>query len=296
MRTIPAAMQAKLDAGAGTFCACWRVDPVKGAPLGFTEHDCDITFGGVTFEASSGFEASAIERSLGLAIDNASASGALRSDRITEADIRRGRYDGAEFRLWLVDWSDTSSRLLTFRGEIGEITRGALAFEAEIRGLSEKLNRPVGRRFLHVCDAQLGDARCGVNADRAAFKGIGTVTNATDRRGFEASGLSAFETSWFADGTLTWINGANSGSLMGVRTHISIDGRAELELDSDPVDAPELGDTFAVVAGCDKRASTCREKFLNIVNFRGFPHIPGENWISAYPVDGGVYQGGTRRG
>ncbi|QIE54504.1 DUF2163 domain-containing protein [Pikeienuella piscinae] len=296
MRTIPAQMQEKLDNGASTFCACWRIDPVNGEPLGFTDHDRDLTFDDLTFEASSGFDANAIERSLGLAIDNTAATGALRSERLTEADIRRGRYDGAEFRLWLVDWSDVSSRILTFRGEIGEITRGDLAFEVEIRGLSEKLNRPVGRRFLRVCDAQLGDLRCGVNADKAVFSGGGTVASVADRRSFEADGLGVFETNWFADGALTWTGGANSGSLMGVRTHIFDGGRARLELDRDPVDAPAVGDTFSVVAGCDKRASTCRDKFQNLKNFRGFPHIPGDNWITSYPADGGVYQGGSRRG
>lgn len=294
MRTVPKAMQDKLDSGVTTFCACWRIDPGTGPALGFTEHDEDITFDGVKFEASSGFSASAIERSLGLSIDNASASGALRSDRISEADIRRGRFDGAAFRLWLVDWTDPSSRLLTFRGEIGEITRGALAFEAEIRGLSERLNRPIGRRFLRVCDATLGDSRCRVGVDRPEFKGEGAVLGATDRRSLVVSGIEGFEPHWFANGELTWTSGANTQSKMGVRAHRASDGGVVLELDRNPVDAPEPGDTFVVVAGCDKRLSTCREKFQNAVNFRGFPYAPGDNWLTAYPVDGEVYQGGAR--
>lgn len=56
------------------------------------------------------------------------------------------------------------------------------------------------------------------------------------------------------------------------------------------------GDVFDVVAGCDKRKETCAAKFSNLVNFRGFPFMPGENWVTAYPVDGQAYQGGSRLG
>lgn len=296
MRDIPASMQAQLDSGATTFCSCWRIDRKGGVPLGFTDHDESIEFDGVVFEASSGFSASAIERSLGLAIDNAAASGALRSARIDEEDIVRGRYDGAEVSLWQVDWTDPESRLLTFRGEIGEITRGALAFEAEIRGLSERLNRPVGRYFLPVCDAILGDGRCGVDIAPATVRGAGVVETVDDRRTFVVSGLADFQSDWFIDGALTWTGGANSGDEMRVRRQAGSGGQVRLEVDRDPVSAPVAGDAFDVIAGCNKTAGQCRAKFNNFRRFRGFPYIPGESAVAAYPVDGGVYDGGSRNG
>jgi uncharacterized phage protein (TIGR02218 family) len=40
-----------------------------------------------------------------------------------------------------------------------------------------------------------------------------------------------------------------------------------------------VGDAFRIAAGCDKRFSTCREKFANAVNFRGFPHMPGNDFV-----------------
>jgi uncharacterized phage protein (TIGR02218 family) len=46
------------------------------------------------------------------------------------------------------------------------------------------------------------------------------------------------------------------------------------------------GDTFVVTAGCDKRFATCRDRFANGVNFRGFPHIPGNDFVVRYPVSG----------
>jgi uncharacterized phage protein (TIGR02218 family) len=46
------------------------------------------------------------------------------------------------------------------------------------------------------------------------------------------------------------------------------------------------GDTFTVTAGCDKHFDTCVAKFNNAVNFRGFPHIPGNDFVVRYPVSG----------
>jgi uncharacterized phage protein (TIGR02218 family) len=46
------------------------------------------------------------------------------------------------------------------------------------------------------------------------------------------------------------------------------------------------GDRFRVIAGCNKTAAACRSKFSNFLNFRGFPHIPGEDWLASYPVPG----------
>ena len=39
------------------------------------------------------------------------------------------------------------------------------------------------------------------------------------------------------------------------------------------------GDTFRIQAGCDKQFTTCRAKFANVANFRGFPHVPGNDFL-----------------
>jgi uncharacterized phage protein (TIGR02218 family) len=45
-----------------------------------------------------------------------------------------------------------------------------------------------------------------------------------------------------------------------------------------------VGDRVRLVAGCDRRDETCRGKFRNFMNFRGFPHVPDEDWITAWPA------------
>jgi hypothetical protein len=59
----------------------------------------------------------------------------------------------------------------------------------------------------------------------------------------------------------------------------------------------KAGDTFRVTAGCDRTHATCRAKFRNAVNFRGFPHMPGNDFIIRMPqqgepgLDGGSFFG-----
>nr|WP_325048889.1 phage BR0599 family protein [Rhodophyticola porphyridii] len=48
-------------------------------------------------------------------------------------------------------------------------------------------------------------------------------------------------------------------------------------------------------AGCDKRMETCRLKFNNLLNFRGFPDIPGDDWLMSYPARTNARDGGSRR-
>lgn len=48
-------------------------------------------------------------------------------------------------------------------------------------------------------------------------------------------------------------------------------------------------------ATCDKRWLTCRQTFDNALNFQGFPDIPGDDFLTAYPTVGGGHDGGSRR-
>ena len=47
-------------------------------------------------------------------------------------------------------------------------------------------------------------------------------------------------------------------------------------------EAPAPGTALQLIAGCDKRFETCRDRFANAVNFRGFPHMPGRDFVFSY--------------
>lgn len=294
MRALDPALQARLESGATTLCSCWRIDRRDGRALGFTDHDRALSFDGVTFEAASAVDASAVEAAAGLAADGLEMAGALRSDAIDAGDVARGLFDGATVRRWLVDWRAPEARALTFSGALGEISQSGGRFRAQVEGPAAALNRPLGRAFLAVCDASLGDARCGVDIDAPAFRGAGAVT-ALEGDVLRVAGLDAFAAGWFARGRLIWTSGANAGFESAVREDDG-DAARRLSLWTEPHGSVAVGDGFEIVAGCDKRAATCREKFANFINFRGFPHMPGDDWITAYPAAGEVNDGGSLRG
>lgn len=294
MRRIEPELQARLDSGATTLCRCWKIRRRDGVDLGFTDHDVSLRFGGVTFEAESGLDASALQTANGLSVDNGQARGALSSDAISEDDIRVGLYDAAEIWQWLVDWRRPDLRVLMFRGHLGEIRRTDGSFEVELRGLAERLNVPVGRSILRTCDRVLGDAKCGVDRTQPSFSAEVVAGSESSGVRIVCAGLGTFAPRWFAQGAVTWLDGANAGRAQTIRSDSSVGGQRILELWQEPGRPLQPGDRLKVVAGCDKRADTCRKKFNNILNFRGFPHIPGEDWVTAYPKEGFVHDGSSR--
>lgn len=289
MKTLPAGLQAHLDSGATTMCYCWRVVRKDGVTLGFTEHDNDLVFLSTTFEASAGFSATQVSSSLGLNVDNLDVAGAMQSDHITEPDLTAGRYDDAKVELWYVNFTDVSQRTLVLKGNLGEVKQSGIAFTAELRSLTNRLNQKQGRKFQRTCDAVFGDARCKFN--KASVTETGTITVSSSPRSFRASGLSA-ATDFYSRGVLTWLTGPNAGAAYDVKTHTNSSGVVTVELWTPCPYAPVVGNTFTIVAGCKQDFDTCKTKFNNIANFQGFPHIPGNDIIYKTPSQGGSNQGG----
>lgn len=283
-----------LETGTTGVARCWRVTRGDGAEFGFTDHDCDLVFEGTTFRAGTGLSATALSQTTGLSVDNTEAVGALSDAAITEEDIFAGRFDGAAVEAWLVQWAAPVNRVLQFRGSIGEITRAKGAFSAELRGLAEQMNKPTGRVFQRGCEAVLGDASCGFDLTTPGYVAEAPVRT-SDGRVFTFDGLAGFEPRWFERGTMRVISGAGEG-LSGVVKLDRLNGELrDVELwDGLRVEVVP-GDMVRLTAGCDKRMDTCRLKFLNLVNFRGFPDIPGDDWQVAHPSRLSARSGGSRR-
>lgn len=294
MRVLPPELKARLESGATTLCRCWQIKRADGVVLGFTDHDLDLTFGGVVFRAGTGLDASALQSGTGLSVDNAQAMGALSDAAVNEDDIRAGRFDRAGVWQLLVDWSRPDLRILMFRGEIGEIRRRDQAFEVELRGLEETLNVPVGRSILRTCDRTLGDKKCGVDLSRPEFRVAAEVVSHLGTR-ITVSTASRAD-GWFRGGFVAWESGLNAGLTAPIKSDRAAGGTRVVDLWIEPPFPISVGDGLVLVAGCDKHAETCRVKFANFLNFRGFPSIPGEDWVTAYPKAGGKHDGQSLRG
>ncbi len=286
-------LNAHLAGGVTEVARCWRVTRKDGVRLGFTDHDCPLSFDGTVFKADSGLSAAALSQTTGLSVDNTEAVGALSDVSITEGDIAAGRFDGAEVEAWLVQWQAPENRVLQFRGSFGELERQAGGFRAELRGLAEAMNRRMGRVYQRHCSAVLGDGACRFDLSTPGYAFEGSVDQVDEGRVLLFAGLDSFEPRWFERGRLTVLNGPATGLVAVIKNDRYAEEVRRVELWEALRADLSSGDVVRLEAGCDKRMETCRLKFSNLLNFQGFPDIPGDDWIMAYPgrgsaaVDGG---------
>jgi uncharacterized phage protein (TIGR02218 family) len=291
MRDIPANLAAHLAGGATTLARCWTLTRRDGVLLAFTDHDRDLTIAGVTYAAQSGLEASQVSAELGLAVTGGEVIGALTSAALRETDIARGLYDGARIETFIINWADPSARMRLDVLEIGEIRRGETAFVAEVRTLSHAYDEERGRVLTLRCGADLGDARCKVSVPSYTV----TVAGGDGRRTFLVGDVAAFAAGAFTAGRARFVGGANDGFVVEIRQHTLEGGLAALEMWLETPAAAASGDGIEIRPGCDKSYATCRDRFANALNFRGFPHIPGNELLAriAGPDSGMAMDGGS---
>lgn len=219
MRQIPEEMAARIESGAATLCHAWRVTRADGLQWGFTDHDRTLEVDGTACSPVEGFEAGARDGEAGFEPGSLTLGGLVTEDEggLTEVAIDAGLFDRACVELWRVDWMRPDLKVRLWVGRVRTLRRDGGQLTVELEGPLAALDRRIGRTYGRLCDARLGDGRCGVDTD--AHAGV----------------------------------------------------------------------------ACDKRWGTCVETFANEVNFRGFPDIPGDDFIAARPVDGARHDGRSRR-
>jgi uncharacterized phage protein (TIGR02218 family) len=291
MKLLDPAFAAQVASGATTLATCWRISRSDGAVFGFTDHDLALAFDGTSFLPSTGLDGGEQSRKLGAQVDTSDVVGIISSAAIAEDDILLGRFDGALVETFRVDWRDVATRDLVSRTTIGEITREDGSFRAELRSGQQAINIVRGRLYQSLCDAMLGDSRCGIDLADPLYRAEAAVIAIRDRYRLEIDGVAGFDDNWFGFGTATWSAGRRLGLADQILQHSRV-GTADIFSFAAPVgDWVAVGDALVAQAGCDRRFPTCRGKFGNAVNFRGFPHIPGNDAILTYPRPGSVLDG-----
>ncbi len=259
-----------------TIALCWRLERRDGVTLGFTTHDRDLRIGGLAYRATPGLLPSSITLSDGFDLDTLDVEGALTSDAITAADLKAGRWDGAAVFVFMVDWAAPDGETLAIaRGELGEVSIRGDAFEAELKGPTMVLDRPVVEQTSPECRARLGDKRCRI--DLAVRTRFARIVAATAEDEFELDATASDGA--YRYGRLRWLTGANSG----LESAIMGSTGANVTLRDPPVGTVAAGDLVELVEGCDRRLATCAGRFSNALNFRGEPHLPGMDLLTRYP-------------
>lgn len=278
MKTVSPALAAHLGSECATLATLVKITRVDGVVLGFTSHDNNLVVAGVTYQAATAFTASALESRMGLSTDNLDVFGLLDSTGISEADLNAGLYDHARVDVYMCNWADISQGTMQMRrGWLGEIKISNGSYQAELRGLTDLLQRPIGHVITPECRHNLGDDACTLHL--ATLTATGNVTSAASKTVF--TDLARAESAGVFDyGLLTWTSGANNGLKMDVKA-FAAGGTFTLWLPMP--NAVSVGDSYSVTQGCDKRFTTCKNTFNNAVNFGGFPHLPGIDKMLDYP-------------
>lgn len=272
-----------------TVCYMWRITRKDGVIKRFTAHNRDVTWNGDVYKACSSFDASEVESTRGMAVDNLEVAGILDTADISREDLFLGKYDYAKVEIFIVDWLNTTTQRHILRvGTIGEVRIGHTQFFAELRGLLQRAQVKFGPIYTATCRATLGDAQCKVNLAGFTYAGLAVSEVINDRRFKTNSSLpaSAQVNNWFRYGTVTFTSGPNNTLIGEVKKSTftaSGPGITEFELWQAMPFTVAAGHLFTAVAGCNKQEDICVTKFANLVNFRGFPHIPGLDKALIYP-------------
>ena len=274
MRPITPNLNAHLQGEVTTLATCWKITRTDGVVKTFTDLDSDIVFASLTYLSIAGFTPSSVETKDNFSVDNVEVQGMFQSGYITAPDLLAGKYDFAEVEIFIVNYMDISQgRMLLRRGRLGEVTMQKDTFIAELRGLAENLQQTIGELYQPSCRAILGDSEC--KKVLTSFTFTGTVTTVTSGLIFTSNALTQ-AAGYFTGGQITWTSGNNNGLKMEVKEFAN----KQVVLAQAMPYAIQVGNSFQIVAGCDKTHQTCISKFNNIINFRGEPFVPGTDAIS----------------
>lgn len=259
---------------------CWmlRLDLNDGTVLGFTDHDQLLDFdlgddaGSVSYRPDQGMQVSNVQTGTGLDAGNFEATFPIaQSPRpITRAAIDGGRFNRCKARLFEVVWSNLAAGPRKFLlGNAGEWRIEGDKAICEVRDQRDRLNQTAGRQIQNQCDADYADQ---VECFATPTELVGTVTAVVSAMKFSVSFTGSYADGFFDKGKVIGLTGGNAGLGAPIWTWAAT---GAIELVYPLTVAPAIGETFTVRDGCALTRAACMAHG-QILNFRGFPDVPGQ--------------------
>jgi uncharacterized phage protein (TIGR02218 family) len=284
--TLPVkqSLMSLLDSSTRYLATLWKLARTDGVTQYFTDHDAALIFEGQTYLPACGFNASARQKTGGLNPQNLDMVGYIDNDELDHDDLRAGRFREAEVTEYVVDFRyPFAGAIITNTYWVTDVAFSDGVWTASLAGLSRWLQHAVGKVYTRNCRHIFGDSMCKLNTATFTTTGTVSLTNASSPRAvFESDspGVISLGANYFANGSIHWLSGLNNGLRMEVKASTNW-GEFTTQLPL-PYDVT-VGDVFTVYAGCDKTMNQCINKFDNMVNFGGFPFVPGTDRMIQYP-------------
>ncbi len=243
-----------------------------------TNSDVQFAYNGNTFLANSVLvDGLKYKAAVGLEVDQQRITvSALSTDTIGGVPflqaLRDGAFDGCEIERDRVFFSDKIGGTLVggvmlFKGRLGTIDNiGRTTAELTVNSDLVLLDIDMPRNLYQpTCVHTLYDSGCTLSKGSFSFSGVVGGGSTVNTIFWSGASLN------YQQGTITFTSGVNSGV---TATVVSAVAGSSLTLAYPLQNAPTAGDTFSVAFGCDHTQVTCKNKFNNAANFRGFPYVP----------------------
>lgn len=275
MKNVSPAMRLELRKEITTLCRLWRITPIDGSTLYFTDLDRDLVYGGNTYVSTNTFQASAVQTTINSAASNLEVTILLDDASILNyMGIQRGSVSSAACELELVSYTNLAAGgIMLFTGNIGDITEptvdGAIL---SMMGNLGRVSAQIGEVYTPFCRADFGDSRCTFPVETVTFPF--TITALGGSMAFASDDLDGKEINQFTLGSVKWLTGANTGSAQEV---VGNSDTGDVRLFFRPPSPMQLGDTGEIVQGCAKTVSAC-VGYSNKPNYRGEPEVPGDSY------------------
>lgn len=283
MKTITPQLQAEIEDGRLAYII--KITLSNGTSHGYTNHDRPLTVDSFTYQPGAGLTRIVLNAKGTSEVSNQDIESAWTVD-INEEAALNGVYDDALVVFSWVSWAHPEyGALEIFRGNIAMLSWTDAGFRAEIHNAVRRLQNPIGSLVTPYCRHKLGDTNDsnkstpgGCNVNLTSYTFTGTVsTILTNKRKFIFTGPASSQSdTYFSTGVLTFTNGLNNGLVVDVKQHTVDSYGSQFEFYVPTIFDIQVGDTFSVIAGCDKSVDACKTKFNNVVNFGGFPHLNAE--------------------
>ncbi len=298
MRYISPTNLTYLDGAFQTLCLIIKMTLRNGDVRGFTDLDVDITVSSVLYRAKMGIAVSAMRWTNKLENEKTELRGnfSALTGGLTEAEAREGLYNEAEVEISLVRWDTAALVAPLKKGLLCNFTPAGAGYTAEVSSLAYKLSKKlIVEEVTFDCTAELGDARCTASA---GFGSDGVITSWVNASSFVATG---FFGAWGLSDEII------GGKLILIGTPYdwfknkikSFDSGSDTFVFWKPFPAGAVGGNYDFTAylGCDLKPTTCKDRFNNLVNYRGFHFVPDKDetaiYVNRYSDDGAGYVAGS---
>ena len=214
MKTLPVGLAAHIAGGTTTLADLLKITRTDGTVFAFTSAANDVTISSVLYKSAQGLNISSLEASAGLNVDNLELSTLDDGTVFTKLDVLSGRWLNADFVISRYNWSNPADGVdVRMVGTIGEVRLHRGYVTAELRGLQQYLQQPIGSVSSKTCRARLGDALC--TKDITSFTHAVTVDTSANPQSFimVVSGSAPGDTYWNSVVLAMHMNGTNGSTV-----------------------------------------------------------------------------------